>query len=126
MHIKSTVGNLDVLFESGETLYEYRFTTKNTGAGKICRLHDHGEGAEALGVATHDIPPLMRAGLLKPLGHPQRYCMKKFSRETLARNIADETWLDKVAAAIHRHWRIQNALKRARQAQLNGQAAPTK
>ena len=64
--------------------------------------------AEALGVAMHDIPLLMRAGLLKPLGHPQRYCMKKFSRETLARNIADETWLDKVAAAIHRHWRIQS------------------
>ena len=83
--------------------------------------------AEALGIGTHNIPLLMRAGLLKPLGHPQRYCVKKFSRETLARNIADETWLDKVAAAIHRHWRIQNARKRARQAQLNGQlAAPTK
>ena len=73
--------------------------------------------------ALGGIPLLVRAGLLKPLGHPQRYCVKKFSRETLARNIADETWLDKVAAAIHRHWRIQNARKRARQA---GQiAAPT-
>ena len=54
--------------------------------------------AEALGIGTHNIPLLMRAGLLKPLGHPQCYCVKKFSRETLARNIADETWLDKVAA----------------------------
>ena len=79
--------------------------------------------AEALGIGTHNIPLLMRAGLLKPLGHPQRYCVKKFSRETLARNIADETWLDRVAAAIHRHWRIQNARKRARQGQLNGQLA---
>ena len=73
--------------------------------------------AEALGIATHNIPLLVRAGLLKPLGHPQRYCVKKFSRETLARNIADETWLDKAAAAIHRHWRNKNARKRARQAQ---------
>jgi len=44
--------------------------------------------AEALGIGTHNIPLLVRAGLLKPLGHPQRYCVKKFSRETLARNIA--------------------------------------
>ena len=87
---------------------------------------DATQAAWFLGFEPHEIPRLVTAGLLKPLGHPQRYCVKKFSRETLARNIADETWLDKVAAAIHRHWRIQNALKRARQAQLNGQAAPTK
>jgi hypothetical protein len=58
----------------------------------------------------------MRAGLLKPMGHPQKYCVKKFSREALARNIADQVWLDKVAAAIHRHWRVKNARKRAKQA----------
>jgi len=60
--------------------------------------------AEALGIGTHNIPPLMRARLLKPLGHPQRYCVKKFSRETLARHIADETWLDKVAGARAKLW----------------------
>jgi len=73
--------------------------------------------AEALGVATHTIPPLVRSGLLKPLGHPGRYCVKFFSRDILAKHLADEAWLDKVAAAIHRYWRNKNARKRARQAQ---------
>jgi hypothetical protein len=70
--------------------------------------------AKALDIGTHNIPVLVRAGLLKPLGHPQRYCVKRFSRAQLARNLADETWLDKAAAAIHRHWRIKNARKRAK------------
>jgi hypothetical protein len=73
--------------------------------------------AEALGVATHVIPPLTRAGLIKPLGRPQRYCVKRYSRDVLAQQLADVGWLDKVVAAIHRHWRNKNARKRARQAQ---------
>jgi hypothetical protein len=81
------------------------------------------EVAEALGVATHIIPPLSQAGLIKPLGRPQRYCVKHYSRDLLAQQLADVGWLDKVVAAIHRHWRNKNARKRARQAQLNGQPA---
>ena len=73
--------------------------------------------AEALGLATHNIPPLVRAGLLKPLGRPGRYCVKHFSRDALAENFADPDWLDKVMAAVHRHWRNKNARKRARLAQ---------
>ena len=69
--------------------------------------------AEALGVATHNIPPLVRSGLLKPLGHPGRYCVKHFSRDALAEKFASPEWLDKVVAAIHRHWRNKNARKRA-------------
>ena len=72
--------------------------------------------AEALGVATHIIPPLSRAGLIKPLGRPQRYCVKHYSRDLLAQQLADVGWLDKVVAAIHRHWRNKNARKRAKQA----------
>jgi hypothetical protein len=68
--------------------------------------------AEALGIATHNIPPLVRAGLLKPLGRPGRYCVKHFSRDALAEKFASPEWLDKVVAAIHRHWRRKNALKR--------------
>ena len=72
--------------------------------------------AKALGVAPHIIPPLSRAGLIKPLGRPQRYCVKHYSRDLLARNFSDVDWLDKVVAAIHRHWRIKNSHKRAKQA----------
>jgi hypothetical protein len=79
--------------------------------------------AKALDIGVHNIPVLVRAGLLKPKGNPQRYCVKKFSRRQLARNLADEAWLDQAAAAIHRHWRIKNARKRAKQAG-NGSAQP--
>ena len=51
------------------------------------------EVAEALGVATHIIPPLSQAGLIKPLGRPQRYCVKHYSRDVLTRQLADVTWL---------------------------------
>jgi len=85
------------------------------------------EVAEALGLATHVIPPLTRVGLIKPLGRPQRYCVKHYSRDVLARQIADVNWLDKVVAAVHRHWRIKNTRKRAKHisnnlTQLNGGA----
>ena len=73
--------------------------------------------AEAMGVPTHNIPPLVRAGLLKPLGHPGRYCVKYFSRDALAEKFASQEWLEKVMAAIHRHWRNKNARKRTRQTQ---------
>ena len=79
--------------------------------------------AEALGVATHTIPPLVRSGLLKPLGQSGRYCVKHFSRDALAEKFASPEWLDKVAAAIHRHWRNKNARKRARQ-RLPAKIAP--
>jgi hypothetical protein len=86
--------------------------------------------AEALGIATHNIPPLVRSGLLKPLGHPGRYCVKHFSRDALAQQLADMVWLNKVVTAIHRHWRIKNARKRTKQAgngmaQPNGNPMPT-
>ena len=72
--------------------------------------------AKAMGVAAHNIPPLSRAGLLKPLGRPGRYCVKHYSRDLLAKNIGELDWLDKVVAAIHRHWRNKNARKRSQPA----------
>ena len=74
------------------------------------------EVAEALNLPTHIIPPLTRLGLLKPLGRPGRYCVKHYSRDLLAKNIAELDWLDKVVAAIHRHWRNKNARKRSQPA----------
>jgi hypothetical protein len=70
--------------------------------------------AGVLGIATHNIPPLVRAGLLKPLGHPGRYCVKYYSRDDLAEKFQDVEWLSKVVAAVSRHWRNKNARKRAR------------
>ena len=73
------------------------------------------EVAEVLHLPRHIITPLARAGLLEPYGSPRRYCVKLYSRDVLARRIVDQQWLDKLAAAIHRHWRNKNARKRAKQ-----------
>lgn len=81
------------------------------------------EVAEVLNLPRHIIPPLTRVGLLKPLGHPGRYCVKRYSRDVLAQQIADVNWLEKLGEAIHRHWRKKNAHKRAKQA-ANGSAQP--
>ena len=84
--------------------------------------------AKALGIEAHNIPPLVRAGLIKPFGQPQRYCVKLYSRDVLAQQLADVVWLEEVAAAIHRHWRKKNAHKRAKQAgsdSANGNPATT-
>jgi len=70
--------------------------------------------AKALGIATHNIPPLVRAGLLTPLGRPGRYCVKYFSRQALAENMANEEWLGKVVNAINRHWHTKNSQRRSR------------
>jgi hypothetical protein len=74
------------------------------------------EVAEALHLPRHIIAPLARDGLLEMLGKPKRYCVKLYSRDVLAQRMVDPAWQDRVAAAIHRHWRRKNALKRAKQA----------
>ena len=83
------------------------------------------EVAEALNLPRHIIPPLSRAGLIKPLGKPQKYCVKRYSRDVLAQQIADANWLDKLGAAIHRHWRNKNAQKRAKQAKVPAKETST-
>ena len=86
------------------------------------------EVAEALHLPRHIIAPLARDGLLEMLGKPKRYCVKLYSRDVLAQRMVDPAWQDRVAAAIHRHWRRKNALKRAKQAgndSANGNPATT-
>ena len=87
------------------------------------------EVAEVLHLPRHIIAPLARDGLLEMLGQPKRYCVKLYSRDVLAQRMVDPAWQDRVAAAIHRHWRKKNARKRAKQngngsAQPNGSPAP--
>lgn len=76
--------------------------------------------AKVLGIATHNIPLLVRAGLLKPLGRPARYCVKYFSRQALAENLANEEWLGKMVNAINRHWHNKNAQRYS--PPMNGQS----
>lgn len=51
------------------------------------------ETAWYLGFAAHDVPVLVAAGLLKPLGHPPPNGVKYFAVVTLAQLRDDPQWL---------------------------------
>lgn len=64
--------------------------------------------AKRLGFQAHDIPVLIKAKLLKPLGNPMPSSPKYFAScliEELARDVA---WLDKATRAVSRHWKCKN------------------
>jgi len=66
-----------------------------------------------LGFEPHEIPRLVTAGLLKPLGHPARNSTKFFATETLEQFRRDEKWLARASDAIASYWRERNAHKAA-------------
>ena len=66
-----------------------------------------------LGFEIHQIPILVAAGLLKPLGHPPRNGIKFFATETLEQLRRDEKWLARASDAICAYWRQSNARKAA-------------
>ena len=53
-----------------------------------------------LGFKPHDIPVLTAAGLLKPLGHPARNCIKHYATENLQALRGDEKWLARASDTI--------------------------
>ncbi len=65
-----------------------------------------------LGFEPHEIPMLVAAGLLKPLGHPARNSTKFFATETLEQLRRDEKWLARASDAIASYWRERNARRR--------------
>jgi hypothetical protein len=70
------------------------------------------EAAWFLGFAPHDIPVLVSAGLLKPLGHPPTSGTKFFATATPQKLHDDINWLSRASDAIVRHWQVKNARKR--------------
>ena len=66
-----------------------------------------------LGFEPHEIPMLVAAGLLKPLGHPARNSTKFFATETLDQFRRDEKWLARASDAIASYWRARNARKKS-------------
>ena len=64
-----------------------------------------------LGFKPHDIPVLTAAGLLKPLGHPARNCIKHYATGNLEALRGDEKWLARASDTISSHWREKNARK---------------
>ena len=64
-----------------------------------------------LGFQLHDIPILVNAGLLKPLGSPPPSGVKHFATSVLEELRRDVKWLARASDAIHRHWQLKNAQK---------------
>ena len=60
----------------------------------------------------HDVPTLVAARLLKPLGNPQPNSVKYFSAAEVVEQANDRAWLAKVTNALTQHWQKKNAGKR--------------
>ena len=65
-----------------------------------------------LNCQAHDIPALVNARLLKPLGNPAQNGAKYFATTDVLEKAKDSSWLVKVTNAICQHWQHQNARKK--------------
>jgi hypothetical protein len=63
----------------------------------------------ALNCQTYDIPILVAARLLKPLGKPRANSTKYFCAVEVLDCAKDRAWLAKMTATISTHWRSKNA-----------------
>jgi hypothetical protein len=65
-----------------------------------------------LNCQPHDIPALISARLLKPLGNPAQNSTKYFATADVLEITKDRAWLVKVSNTICQHWQKQNARKK--------------
>jgi len=69
------------------------------------------QAAWALGCQPHDLPVLVLARLLKPLGNPAANGVKYFASTEVLELAKDRSWLAKATTAIGRHWKEKNLHK---------------
>jgi hypothetical protein len=62
-----------------------------------------------LNCQSHDIPVLVAARLLKPLGDPAQNSTKYFATAEVLELTKDKSWLVKVTNTICQYWRRQNS-----------------
>ena len=67
------------------------------------------QAAWVLNCQTHDIPALMTAKLLKPLGNPPVNGIKYFATTEVLESSQDRQWLVRLSATIYQHWQKKNA-----------------
>jgi hypothetical protein len=65
-----------------------------------------------LNCQPHDIPALIHARLLKPLGNPSANGTKYFATADLLEIAKDRAWLVKMSTVINMHWHRQNSRKK--------------
>ena len=64
--------------------------------------------AAVLGFKPHDIPVLVGARLLKPLGNPPSRSTRFFCTFEILELAADRNWLSKATNAVYQHWSRKN------------------
>jgi len=67
--------------------------------------------AWVLNCQPHDIPALVSAKLIKPLGNPPANGIKFFATADLLEACKDRNWLVRVSATIYQHWHKKNTRK---------------
>ena len=80
---------------------------------------DVADVAKKLGIAVSDVPVLIGAGLLKPLGNPAANAPKVFATTEVLVLACDVKWLNKATKACADYWKK----KRLRQT-AGGEAVP--
>jgi hypothetical protein len=78
--------------------------------------------ATVLNCQAYDVPVLVAARLLKPLGNPAQNATKFFATQPLLELMKDEKWLHRATAAMQQYWHNRNARKKD-QAQSDGEMA---
>jgi hypothetical protein len=64
--------------------------------------------APLLGFGPHDIPILVKARLLKPLGNPPPNAVKYFAAGDIEKLALDSEFLNRATKAVYIHWAKQN------------------
>ena len=70
--------------------------------------------AWALGCQVHDIPILVAARLIKPLGNPLPNGIKFFATMDVLELVKNRSWLVRMTNVILQHWQKQNARQKFR------------
>jgi hypothetical protein len=72
------------------------------------------QAAWVINCQPHNIPALVSAKLIKPLGNPPANGVKYFATADLLEATKDRNWLVRVSATIYQHWQKKNAVVRNR------------
>ena len=65
--------------------------------------------AWVLNCQPHDIPIVVAARLLKPLGNPPANGVKYFATAEVLELTGNTAWLARMTNTIHQHWRTKNS-----------------
>ena len=71
------------------------------------------QAAWVLNCQLHDIPALVAAKLIKPLGNPAANGIKFFATADILELTKDRNWLVRVSSTIYQHWHKKNAAKKS-------------